>query len=89
MPSRGGGGGGTEPFTPQRYKEELGKSYNRITLYLCKKTAILDALFLKSYDSDKSEVTLICLLTKRYKHFNYCFRLQVIVLWYQWVMVFD
>ena len=50
--------GGTEPFTLQRYKEELGKSYNRITLYLCKKTAILDALFLKSYNSDESDADL-------------------------------
>ena len=48
--------GGTEPFTLQRYKDELGKSYNRITLYLCKKTAIFDALFLKSYNSDESDV---------------------------------
>lgn len=44
--------GGMEPFTLQQYKEELGKSYNWITLYLCTKTAILDALFLKSYNSD-------------------------------------
>ena len=50
--------GGTEPFTLQRYKEELEKSYNRITLYLCKKTAILDALFLKSYNSDESDADL-------------------------------
>ena len=50
--------GGTEPFTLQRYKEELGKAYGRITLYLCKTTAIMDALFLKSYYSDESDVSL-------------------------------
>ena len=50
--------GGTEPFTLQRYKEELGKSFNRITLYLCKTTAILDAMFLKKYSSDESDVDL-------------------------------
>ena len=42
--------GGTEPFTLQRY--------GRITLYLCKTTAIMDALFLKSYYSDESDVSL-------------------------------
>ena len=36
---------GTEPFTLQRHKEELGKAYVRITLYLCKTTAIVDAFF--------------------------------------------
>ena len=50
--------GGTEPFALQRYKEELGKSFNRITLYLCKTTAILDAMFLKKYSSDESDVDL-------------------------------
>ena len=50
--------GGTEPFTLQRYKEELGKAYGRITLYLCKTTVIVDALFLKSYYSDESDVSL-------------------------------
>ena len=30
----------------------------RLTLYLCKKTAILDALFLKSYNSDESDADL-------------------------------
>ena len=49
---------GTEPFTLQRHKEELGKAYGRITLYLCKTTAIMDALFLKSYYSDESNVSL-------------------------------
>ena len=38
---------GTEPLTLQRYHEELGKPFNRITLYLCKATAILDAMFFK------------------------------------------
>ncbi|PFX13154.1 hypothetical protein AWC38_SpisGene22790 [Stylophora pistillata] len=47
--------GVTEPFTQQRYKEELGKSYNRTTLDLCKKTAIIDALFMNSYNSDESD----------------------------------
>ena len=57
--------GGTEPFTLQRYHEELGKPFNRITLYLCKTTAILDAMFLKKYSSDESDVDL--LITERYK----------------------
>ncbi|XP_022809792.1 uncharacterized protein LOC111346791, partial [Stylophora pistillata] len=64
--------GGMEPFTLQRYKEELGKSYNRITLYLCKKTAILDALFMKSYNSGESDADL-----PTYEE-AYCFRLQSI-----------
>ena len=50
--------GGTEPFTLQRYHEELGKPFNRITLYLCKTTALLDAMFLKKYSSDESDVDL-------------------------------
>lgn len=47
--------GTTEPFTLQRYKEELGKGYGRITLFLCRTVAILDSLFLKSYYSDLSD----------------------------------
>ena len=50
--------GGTEPFTLQRYKEELGKAYGRIIFYLCKKTAIMDAMFLQSFNSDESDVDL-------------------------------
>ena len=50
--------GGMEPFTLQRYKEELGKDYGRITIYLCKTTAIVDSMFLKSYYSNESDVDL-------------------------------
>ena len=50
--------GGTEPFTLQQYHEELGKPFNRITLYFCKTTTILDAMFLKKYSSDESDVDL-------------------------------
>ena len=49
--------GGTEPFTLQRYKE-LGKDYGRITIYLCKTTAIVDSMFFKLYYSNESDVDL-------------------------------
>ena len=58
--------GGTEPFTLQRYKEELGKSFNRITLYLYKTTAIFDAMFLKSTAVMKVTSISSCLITEVY-----------------------
>ena len=67
--------GGAEPFTLQRYKEELGKSFNRITLYLCKTTAVLDAMFLKKYSSDESDVDLPNYREVLSRHFIYCHKL--------------
>ena len=50
--------GSTEAFTLNRYREELGKPYARITLYICKTLAILDSMFLKTYNSDDSDTEL-------------------------------
>ena len=54
--------GGTEIFTLQRYKEELGKAYARITLYLCKTGEFFDAYFSESIkcleESDEVEDNL-------------------------------
>ena len=50
--------GSTEAFTLNRYREELGKPYPRIMLYICKTLAILDSMFLKTYNSDDSDTEL-------------------------------
>ena len=46
--------GSVEPFTLQRYKEELGKAYGRLTLYLCKIDEFVDSSC-RSYCSGESE----------------------------------
>ena len=41
--------GSTEEFTLQRYKEELGKAYGRITLYLCTTSDFLDCTLQEAF----------------------------------------
>ena len=47
--------GSTEAFTLNRYREELGKPYARITFYICKTLAILDSMFLKTYNNSSDD----------------------------------
>lgn len=48
--------GSKEPFTLQRYREEIGKAYGRLTFYVCKTDEFLDFLC-RSYCSDESDTT--------------------------------
>lgn len=48
--------GSKEPFTLQRYREEIGKAYGRLTFYVCKTKDFLNFLC-RSYCSDESDTT--------------------------------
>ena len=48
--------GSEEIFSLQRYKEELGKSYQRITLYLCLKTDYNESVLQELLFNDESDI---------------------------------
>ena len=51
--------GSEEIFSLQKYKEELGKPYQRITLYLCLTTEYHELMFQELFSGGESDIELI------------------------------
>ncbi len=62
--------GSQEPFTLEKYKEDIGKAYTRLTFHLCKTEDYLEYLCMPLYrsdsdpDFDKVCIVLYCIIIK-------------------------
>ena len=63
-------GGKAEFFTLKRYKEELGRDYNKITLFLCKKQDLHQYQHIEDGSSDDSPLHLVPKKVKLEEYFQ-------------------